>query len=97
MRGCVRSRDEPAPAGAEDSDCCPESGPLRQRACTSTSITTSYVAFSCLAEAQILTEDWGIDDNREHPHSDWATAPRRVRNLVERPATPPAGDAPRTA
>jgi putative transposase len=25
--------------------------------------------FSCLAEAQILTEDWRQDYNREHPHS----------------------------
>ena len=25
--------------------------------------------FSCLAEAQILTEDWRIDYNGEHPHS----------------------------
>jgi len=25
--------------------------------------------FSCLAEAQILAEDWRIDYNREHPHS----------------------------
>ena len=25
--------------------------------------------FSCLAEAQILAEDWRTDYNREHPHS----------------------------
>ena len=25
--------------------------------------------FSCLAEAQVLTEDWRQDYNREHPHS----------------------------